>query len=1093
MVHILTGRSGSGKSKALLEEIKRNIEKGIGEMLVIVPEQQTYALERELGRVCGPSAPLYAEVLNFKSLAREVFAREGGLASERINDAGRMLNLRLAAESCREELTVYGGCLTRPELLEKLSGALKELKNCRVSSGELLEASLEASEPLKSKLHDLHFLLLAYDALLQKGGRTDPCDDMQALALLLKNGYLKNKRIYIDGFNGYTPGELGVLGEIFATAEECFVTLCCDRLDPTAQGLFAHTAATAADLIKLLERRSIAYREIRCTHSRHTEGSDLWLVERGLFDYTVKPSLGQRDESVRFMSAPSVYAECELVASEIVRLVRDEGFAPGSIAIAARDLSMYAQTLLSVFSRWEIPLFLDRADPALSKLPVRVIVSAMTVCSGKGRTEDLIRLAKSGIAGITAEQADLLENYAEINGLRLRDFFRPFTAHPDGLGHEPDEESDIRLAELESARRSLCDPLAELKASGGSATSVCGGIYRYMESIGLSDGIERLALEAEAVGDGRSAGIYRALWDDLCGVLDQCVFILGDEVVDIPDFAPLFSLVLSRTDTASIPPTLDAVQAGEVGRMRLSSPEAVFVIGAADGILPPGADAGGIFTSDERRFLLQKGGIAISPPDEDSAFFEQLIAYQTFAAPSKRLYISCPENRSGGEKTERSYLMQRAMTLLPGFEILSPDSEGLYRCAAVLPCMTTAARSLSGEGGRVAASALEALKQRKEDISRLNAASDPSRGPLTDPEVIDGLFGGAVSPTRMEQFYACRFAHFAKYGLRLKPLRQPDLGAADIGTFIHYVLENTAADAKASGADWRSIDRQALLASGDRHAREYIERFFGKDRSLRMDFILKRLISRVRELLISMADEFAAGLFAPYEFEMNVKGEFSAADGSRLVLAGKLDRVDIWQDGERRYIRVVDYKTGDKKFEYTDLKNGLSVQLLIYLFAVVDRIPGSLPAGAMYIPSLGGSAKVPPGASEEKKLEAALDRVRRSGVVLEDEKVLLAMEDSQKPRFIPVGYNKDGSLKKASSAISAAEFGRLRSHLEGLVEQMSAELKKGLIECNPYEKTKGDGCEWCDYKAVCRFDPSSGHDTKRKLKSVTKAEFYGRE
>lgn len=90
MLRILYGTAGTGKSAAIMDEIRRGADSG-ERYILLVPEQYSHEAERELCAVCGDGLSLYAEVLSFTGLAREISSECGGAANEYLDKGGRLL------------------------------------------------------------------------------------------------------------------------------------------------------------------------------------------------------------------------------------------------------------------------------------------------------------------------------------------------------------------------------------------------------------------------------------------------------------------------------------------------------------------------------------------------------------------------------------------------------------------------------------------------------------------------------------------------------------------------------------------------------------------------------------------------------------------------------------------------------------------------------------------------------------------------------------------------------------------------------------------------------------------------------------------
>lgn len=109
------------------------------------------------------------------------------------------------------------------------------------------------------------------------------------------------------------------------------------------------------------------------------------------------------------------------------------------------------------------------------------------------------------------------------------------------------------------------------------------------------------------------------------------------------------------------------------------------------------------------------------------------------------------------------------------------------------------------------------------------------------------------------------------------------------------------------------------------------------------------------------------------------------------------------------FLRIVDYKTGSKKFDYTDLYGGAGMQMLLYLFALEQSgLPGisdrPKPAGVLYFPARRSFAS----ADGPEDGESAHAPVQRSGIILSEDGVPEAMEHGDSYQYIPVKKTKSG-------------------------------------------------------------------------------------
>ena len=247
----------------------------------------------------------------------------------------------------------------------------------------------------------------------------------------------------------------------------------------------------------------------------------------------------------------------------------------------------------------------------------------------------------------------------------------------------------------------------------------------------------------------------------------------------------------------------------------------------------------------------------------------------------------------------------------------------------------------------------------------------------------------------------------------------------------------------------------------------------------RLRYQFERLVSVLFLLARHMGEDFRQSGFQTQGVEVPVgeEGQVHArpirtSAGVEVSLSGKIDRVDTYENESGRYARVVDYKTGNKEFKLEEVLYGLNMQMLIYLFALCDdpRRPfGEVqPAGILYMPGNISAAKLPPDSGEQEVRETITKGLRMSGIVLEEEPVLRAMEQELEGKYIPAKRKKDESFTSDSHVKSREEFQKLRRMVYQNIREMAEDLTQGHIAPLPVRWKGGRmPCACCDYRALC--------------------------
>ncbi len=888
-----------------------------------MPEQASHDTERALCAVAGNQVSLYAEVLSFTRLASRVFSQPevGGVAVPTLDPGGRLLLMYAALKSVSGHLSVYQRPSRKPAFLTGLLATLDECKQYQVTPAALAGAGEETGGREGEKLRDLGLIFGAYDALAARTA-ADPRDRLTRLAEGLKMGaYAGGMDVYVDGFTDFTPQQGLVLRQLLAQARSVTVALTCGALDGEGEsGIFAPARRTAAFLLRLAKEAGTTVEAAHWTGPGAPRTAALAHVEAQLFADV--PDVWQEPApAVELFQADSPRSEVERTAAEVLRLVREEGCRFRDIAVTGRGFDAYAPLVEEVFGRYGIPVFLDGMTDILQRPVFAVVTGALDTVAGEYAYDETFRYLKTSLTDLDRDDVDVLENYVlkwDLKGSRWTQK-ADWTMHPRGYGFAWEEGDRAVLDRVNAARRRVTGPLETLRKNRdqtgrGQATA----LYRFLEDIGLPD---KLAARSETLrrrGELQRAEEDRQLWDILCGGLEQCARLLDQAPMELPEFAQLLKLALSQYDVGSIPVSLDRVTAGEAARMGSRAVKALFLLGADDSAIPQTAPAPGLLTDDDRS-LLSSFGLELSPRLADKLDREMTIVYEACARPTERLTVSWAARGPQGEERRPSFLVGRLRLLFPHNRTVEEGSlNGAFRLAAPRPALEMAGRS-----ARVRR-ALCALPEWRERVERLERAAELTRGSLS-PAAVSALYGRRVpmSASRMDKYKSCHFSYFMQYGLKARARQAAGFQAPEYGTFVHYVLEHVLQDETCRG----TADKKAVESRIKAIMEDYIREELGglENKTPRFVYLFQRLVRPVTQVVRNVLDELAHSQFQPIDFELGfgtgdgLPPVELTVDGVTVSVSGFVDRVDGWVHDGRLYLRVVDYKTGRKSFDLTEV------------------------------------------------------------------------------------------------------------------------------------------------------------------------------
>lgn len=1095
MLELWIGLTRSGKSDKILEQMKKR--KYEAPQLLIVPEPASHQAEVELCRTFGDEACRYAEVVSFRLLSQRVLSATGGLAEYTLDKGGKILMMQRALQEITGRLHVYGRSSSKVAFLESLVSLTDEFHNYDVDPAVFANEVAAYSGAAGEKLRDIALIYGTYEGKLCNT-ITDRRDRLRKLAdHLAESGYIDGKDIYLDGFSYFNGLEEKVISVMLRRARSVTVTLLGDRLSKSD----AFTAAIRSRdrLIRLAQE---AGTECKLVFVERETTTPFDHMERQFFRRQ-EVFEGTAADAIHITRANTAYSEVEMVASQIRRLVQSGKYRYCDITVAARNIEDYEATIESVFARYEIPVFCNERSDILDKAVLSVLLSAVDIINNRFEYEDMFRYLKTGFAGITDAECDELENYVLKWDIRGAMWHRddPWTAHPDGYSSQWKEVHHEQLERLNLWRDKIRLPLNRFSFAlqeSDRADRKVKALYDFAVDIHLPEQLQKRTQELLARGESKLAEEYSQLWVIFCNVLDQFYEILGDSELSGEEFARLLRLVLTQYDVGTIPVSLDQVSVGDVGRNDRHPIKVLFLLGANDHVLP-NVDNGSGLLNEEERDLLSCHGIRLAPTGLDQFHIELQDIHQMLSRPEGELFVSYPMSDISGAELRPSFVVERLFKLFSDLSLCIEDGGKEYRLTACVPALETAGEKKNG-------ALWDYFSQRdeyREVLSRMKAASQRERGQLSR-DVVASLYGSRIrmSASRMDSVRQCHFAYFMQYGLAAKERRTAGLDAPEIGTFVHYLLENVFRDISRTN-DFAAVSDDAIEELVQQHIDAYVKTHLNelKDHTARFKYLFNRLCRTAVSIVKNAIGEIQDSDFRPVAFELSFSdgGDMLAITieeaGAQLQVSGKVDRVDGWVHDGKLYLRVVDYKTGQKAFDLNDVRYGLGVQMLLYL--EILRRDGKeyfgyeiVPAGVLYFPAREVILSAPRGITPAE-LRAAVDKeLRRSGLVLSEPDVLRAMEHTAltEPRYLPLKINRSGDV--SGSIASAAQLGKLGRYVEELLHQITREIWDGNIDADPCRHNENDtACTYCPFSAVCQFEDGCGKDQFRYIEK-RKGEAY---
>lgn len=1131
-LQFIFGPSGSGKSRWLYEQIiARSEEHPRQNFLIIVPDQFTMQTQKDLVTLHGRGGILNIDVLSFGRLGHRILEEVGREQLPVLDDTGKSLVLQKVASGLKGELPVLGSLLHKQGYIHEVKSAISEFMQYGIGTEDVekLIAFSKKRGALALKLKDLETL---YKGFLEyiRGNFITTEETLDVLRRSLKKSrLLPDSVVVFDGFTGFTPIQNRLIQELMCVSSEVIVTITLGAGEnPYRPGspmeLFHLSKKTVADLEKLaqtaqtstgkkVERKKDVFIQSKPCH-RFAKTPALAALEENLFRYRFAP-YDKPTEEIRMFCAMTPGDEVRQAGLEMKRLVREEGLAFRDIAVITGDLEGYAPYVESEFAQMEIPCFVDRTRGIVLNPMTEYIKSALELFLRDFSYETVFHYLRSGLSDLSREEIDELENYCIQTGIRgLRSFERLFTRKT------PEMEDEEPLARLNTIREKLMEQVEPLRLGKEEQTKVyVNHLYDFLVQNRVQEKLAAYESFFTEEGELSKAKEYGQIYRLVIELLEQIYGLLGEETISLQEFADILEAGFGEIEVGTIPQNVDRVVVGDMERTRLKQVKVLFFMGINDGNIPKSASRGGIISDMDREFL-QESELELAPTPRQQMYIQRLYLYLNMTKPSQRLYLSYCGMNSAGKSLRPAYLIDVMKKLFPQVETEYPQNrssleqivtkkegmgflaKGLREYAEGVGGGTeffTIYQAYGAENGKEARSLLTEAAFKRYKEGALSAA------------VARALYGKHLenSVTRLETYAACAYRHFLQYGLTLREREEFGFESVDMGNVYHGVLEQFSAKLEESEYTWfdfpEEFGRDTVKEALEQYAAVYGASILYS--SARNEYAVTRMGRILTRTVLTLQRQLQKGSFVPDEYEMsfhfagNLESvNIALSDSEKMRLQGRIDRIDIAEDEERVYVKVIDYKSGSRQFDIAALYYGLQLQLVVYMNAALEvekeRHPGKevVPAALLYYHIDDPTVETPEELSMEEINEKLQAKLRMGGVVNSEpdivERLDRYMED--KSDVIPVEKKKDGSFSARSGIMSTEELLVVSKYVNSRIRTMGRELLDGKIGLNPYEKGAEQACTYCPYKKVCGFDPSIPGCQTRSLEELTKEEALSR-
>lgn len=1092
-IRFIIGKSGTGKSTYFFNEIKKIISDK-NKIYIITPEQFSLTAEKKLMETCN-GAVINAEVLTFDRMAYRIMQEVGGAARINLSDTGKSMLIYNILDEYKKELKFLG---KTDENIELINTQITEFKKHNVSVHDI-ENVINKTEDLylKTKLKDINTIYEQFTENI-KNKYIDENDKLTILANNLeKTDYFKNSIIYIDEFVGFTIQEYEVIRRLMRSAKQITITACTDNLDLSIGpdlDIFYSNKYTVKKLQDIANEEEIPIEKIiNMDKVYRFNNKELIHLEDNIYSSKTK-KYNEILNNIHLFAAQNQYSEIENIAKQIIKLVQEKNYRYNEISIITKNIQTYSSLAKAIFNKYKIPLYIDEKKELGQNILAQYILAIIEIYTQNWSFESVISYMKSGFIELDDDEIFEFQNYCMKWGIKGKKWFEEWN-----FKDETDENKE-KIKRLKEIRDVIIFPLVDLKKElqqEKTYENITKCLFKFMQNRKIDEILNNKIEKLNKIGELDLASEYETSLNVVVQVFDEIALVFKDEKVGIDKYFKILRIGLSNIGLGKIPMSQDEVILGDVDRSRSHKVKSIFIIGLNDGVFPKvNTDEG--FLGDADREYLKTEGVELAKGTLEKMYEDNFNIYKAFTTAEQELYLSYSLADSEGKALRPSILIMKIKKIFPKIiehsDIVQTNTEILTKETTFDDLILKLQEYKSGKQiDDIWFDLYNYYENEEKYKNRLNASLEgmnyTNKAQKITNRNIEKLYGNTLktSVSRLEKYRSCPFSYFLKYGLKLNEKDNFKIKAIDTGNFMHEVIDeffdiviHENIDIKSDETDIESIiddiiDRKLMLS------KNYIFTSTARFKNLtnRLKRVIKISIKYIIDTLknsdfriVGNEVEFGNGKqYKPITLEID--------NNKKVEIIGKIDRIDIAQNSDGKYIRIIDYKSSVKNIDLNEVVAGLQLQLLTYLDATC-KIENLLPAGVLYFNLIEPFIKTGKNICDEQITEELQKKFKMQGLILADIKVVKMMDNTLEKgasTIVPAYIDKDGQISKGrSNAINKEQFENLQKYINKLIKQIAQEIYSGDISIKPYYnlKTKRTPCEYCEYKAICNFNKVDG-------------------
>ena len=320
-----------------------------------------------------------------------------------------------------------------------------------------------------------------------------------------------------------------------------------------------------------------------------------------------------------------------------------------------------------------------------------------------------------------------------------------------------------------------------------------------------------------------------------------------------------------------------------------------------------------------------------------------------------------------------------------------------------------------------------------------------------------------LSASKLETYNQCPYKYFHQYVMNIDEIRDYRLQSNEIGTMVHYVLEKNS--------KYFCDNHKKTFNQLQKDINNSIDAYLKQNSQPKMalpqnQFFIQLIKEDLYNTIIILSQQMEKGLFVLHACEQRVYDQLDD-----LELKGFIDRVDIFQN----QVKVIDYKSSQKKLDLNLARLGFKIQMLLYLEMLTKK--EHIEKGAvLYFNTKKRLLKSEISILEKQNPDDYFKLYKMDGYSIDQTFSHIDSEIEKESSILPIKLKKDGTPDKKSKVITKEEMNDIIHDIANHIQHLYQQMTQGDISIFP---TKSDNstidqninpCPYCSYRPLCHYD-----------------------